>query len=53
MGRWVTVYLSDSAIRKLESVRKRMERELGREVSFGEVIKDLLLERLESEGGEG
>ena len=53
MGKWVTVYLNDSAIKKLESVRKRMERELGREVSFGEVIKDLLLERLESKDGEG
>ena len=53
MGKWVTVYLNDSAIKKLESVRKRMERELEREVSFGEVIKSLLLERLESEDGEG
>ena len=53
MGKWVTVYLSDSAIKKLESVRKRMKRELRREVSFGEVIKSLLLERLESESGEG
>jgi len=50
LGKWVTVYLNDSAVRKLESVRKRMERELRRDVSFCEVVKSLILEGLDKCG---
>jgi len=46
LGKWVSIYFSKSELEKLEKVRRRVELLLGRKVSFYELLKTWVLERL-------
>jgi len=52
VGRWVSIYFRDADFLRLENVRKKASKKKGREVSYYELVREWVMERLNREDGE-
>lgn len=46
MGKWVSIYFNEAELEKLEKIRRKIEVLKGRHVSFYELLKEWVLDRL-------